>query len=493
METKILGFILLILFANIVAASQPQWKVEHNYQWDNKSTDLYGSTYVSSPLIDKGIAELKIKITKEGDFAFKWTKEGGDKTFIRFYINGEYQEDALQNSYPVKNGDVLEWKFSANELGRWTATVFIPEESTSSPIINKPSIIEIYTGFPLSSDLFNYLGVRCSQGGTSIVDFSEVDTQKPGNYPYSIRCNENNPIQETGIITVLPLEFDAPSSSCVGQPGLDARISEIKGADYYWTLDGGTVASGQGTSRIQWTSGNSSCNLSVRINLAGVEKNLSRHVWVDSNCIYLDYCDNLNGNIRNDSELRLLCQPCGNKISFKGKVEVEGIHNLTISSSSPGQYAKLDGFIELGNSTNINIRGLNIKYNNFTIIADNLTNSNISDNKIDSGFSRCAVKMLDSKNNTCLNNDIQIQNKNNSISIQSGENNTIERCLDQDTIREKIFDNGILKYDITCWIHNIDNNCYTCNLSGTNTRLDLKDYTKQRWMDLHVWRSACIS
>jgi hypothetical protein len=491
--------LLLIIFISI-AESQPQWEErdKYNYQWgDNFSKDLHGSTYVSRPLANSGIAELQIEIITDGDFAFKWMKEGGDNTFLRFYINSERKgecNDAVltqsRRSYPVKNGDILKWLFSANDLGQLTATVFIPTELTSTPTIIKPSIIEIYTGFPLSNDLFIASGVRCSQGGTPIVDFSAVDAQKPGNYTYLVRCNEISAVQETGIIIVSSLKFDAPSSACAGQPGLDARVSEIMGADYYWFLDRGKIDSGQGTSRIKWTSERSSCNLSVRINLAGVKKNLSRNVSVDPNCVYLDYCDNLNKKIKNNSELRLVCASCGNNSSFKGKVAIEGIHNLTISPSSPGQKAALEGYIELGNSTDINIEGLDLRSDSIMINTDNLTNSRITKNKIVTSRG-CAIHMVDSKNNIILDNDIQTPN--NSITISGGENNTIEDCLDKDRIREIInnYNNTTQSIDVTCWVHDINNSCYTCNYTGTDMSIDLTNYTRNKWGDLYNWRPYC--
>jgi len=294
-------FLLTMLLAATsidVAEAQPRWSDVNDWRWNNVFSDTQSYKYVSEPLqIDNGLAELTIKIEEDGDFTFNWMKEGGSETYLRFFINNDEADRCNEavltqsrRSYPVKNGSILRWRFTAKVLGHnQTATVVIPKELGPTHIINKPSIVEIYNGFRLNNSLFIASGVRCSQRCKPIVDFSAVDTQKPGNYTYSIKCNEIGPVQETGIITVLPLDFiDAPSSSCVRQSGLYASVSKIAGANYYWTLNGGEITSGQGNSKIQWTSGNSRCNLSVIVNLSGFEKNLSRNVPVDPTCIYCD-------------------------------------------------------------------------------------------------------------------------------------------------------------------------------------------------------------
>lgn len=489
--------ILPLLILAVSAQSQPLWEDGGNFRWDkvHRMSDSY--EYVSKPLIDNGLAELKIRILTDGDFTFEWMKEGGDETRLRFFINKEEKNQCndasltqLRNSYSVKNGDTLKWLFTASKFGNWTAKVAIrTREQQCEYIINKPLIIKKYAGFPLDNNFFIASGGNCSQGGAPVVNLSAVDTDRPGNYSYSIRCGDSCPI-ETGIITILPLVLDVPSYSCVEQPGLEARVSEIEGANYYWSLSDGEITEGQGTSKIQWRSDNSNCDINVTISLEGIEKYLSRNVPINPNCIYLDHCDDLNGSIGSDMEIRLLCQPCGDRIGSQGKIIIENIHNLTICSYCPSQYATLDGFLEIGNSTDISISGLDIRSTNVIINADNLSNSNIFNNKINPNSRSCAIFLNNSTNNILLNNDIRCNDNNNSIVIFDGKNNTINCSLDHDKILERTFsEDGNLLKDITCWI---DNDCYTCMYSN-ETIVDLKNYTKQNWEDLHDWSPYCSS
>lgn len=493
------AFILLVFLQSVIVISmgepQPQWEDAGNYRWDNVIQVSQGYNYNSRPLLDTGLAELKIRILTDDEFMFWWSKEGGDNTNLRFYINDEEKSQCNEailaksrHSYSVKKRDILRWLFTGKDLGNWTATVLIPiQEHSCNHTINRPKLIKTYIGFPLSHDFFAASGVTCPQGNIPIVNFSLVDIQTPGNYTYLARCDDFCS-DEMGEIVVLPLEFYGPSICCIEQPGIEFSISEIQNANYYWSLSEGAITSGQGTSKIVWTSGSGSCNVSVRIELTGIEKVFSRYVQVNPNCTYLNYCDDLNRNISDNKELRLLCNPCGDRTSYQGKVSIKNVHNCSIKSSCKDQSPRLDGFIEIEDSSDIKIEGLDIVNGTVAINVENMTYSNISNNKIKSDA--VAFYMSDSNHNIFLENEISSHNNYSSLKIKGGINNTIEDCLNQDRIREIVFNGSTQTQDITCLI--LDG-CYTCNYTGTSTCVDLKNYTKHNWRDLHNRRFYCIS
>lgn len=432
----ILSFLIISLFLlTTIADSKPLWKEKSDFRWHNIHSAPQGNIMrVSSPLLDNGLAELKIEILEDGNFSFQWMKEGGDKTYLRFYINNNEESqcsDSVLASYSpvpaVKNGDILRWLFTANDQINATASVVLPQRSEPS---------------------------------------------------------------EQGIIFVQPLELNAPNSFCVNEPGLEAWITELPGANYHWKLSDGELTSGQNTSKIVWTSGNDSCNIKVKISSDGIEKNLSKNITVDRSCIYLNYCDDLNKNIRSNQEIRLLCGQCGDRQAYLGNIIIENIFNLSVISSCSSQYAALKGSIEIGNSSSIFIKGLNIANSDGIINVDNLSDSTISSIALSPSSRGCAIRLHDSENNTLLGNDIHCHNGNISITIVGGENNTIKDCLDRDKIREKIFYNNGSIGDITCWTNNY---CYTCNITGTDKQVDIKRSSRQNWMDLDGWQNFCTS
>jgi len=71
---------------------------------------------------------------------------------------------------------------------------------------------------------------------------------------------------------------------------------------------------GRNTPRILWQAGSgANTTLKVNITLGGNVINCSKEIQVNNSCIYLSHCDDLNRFIKNNTELRLLCDSCNSQ------------------------------------------------------------------------------------------------------------------------------------------------------------------------------------
>jgi len=183
------------------------------------------------------------------------------------------------------------------------------------------------------------------------------------------------PIPESHIRTLV----DYP---CAEQPGLEAQASEINGAEYNWSIIGGKIMDGRNTPRILWQAGSgANTTLKVNITLGGNVINCSKEIQVNNSCIYLSHCDDLNRFIKNNTELRLLCDSCNSQNRYGSDLLIEGIHDFTIKSACSGtRMVGLNRAVKVGNSTRITIEGLDIENSDILISTDNLTNSYIQNN-----------------------------------------------------------------------------------------------------------------
>ncbi|MBN1324340.1 MAG: right-handed parallel beta-helix repeat-containing protein [Methanotrichaceae archaeon] len=190
----------------------------------------------------------------------------------------------------------------------------------------------------------------------------------PGQMVISVTIPRTN-IRCSKTVTVLPnCNITAPKAACALQPNLTAKVKNAgPGASYTWSISGGEPLRGQGTPRIEWKAGRREADtISVDVRANETVNNGTWSVPINQSCVYLTYCDDLQGEIesaKDPMEIILTCEPCGSQSAY-GPIEIEGKDNLTIRSKC---MAKIDGndayaAVTLGNSSNVLLDSLDITH-----------------------------------------------------------------------------------------------------------------------------------
>jgi len=103
-----------------------------------------------------------------------------------------------------------------------------------------------------------------------------------GNYSVTVTsggCSGTSPATTVTVNQPPSVSISAPSAVCANSSGNAASATVVSGASYSWSVSGGTLASGQGTSAITFNAGASgSVNLSVIVNASGCSANASHAV-----------------------------------------------------------------------------------------------------------------------------------------------------------------------------------------------------------------------
>jgi hypothetical protein len=436
-------FIIAAFMLALVANAQPEVEYCRGIVWDNvidserfHDGNIYWDSYKKNIT---GIQDVCIIMHIDRDyknFRFAWRKEINKFSNLYFYINNSLIDrfsgsEWESKSYGVENNSELKWVFNVMATGiggqAWIAF----------PITPQPQI--------------------------------PVQPQLP-------KC-----------------EILAPNSICIMQPDLIAATSEIRGANYNWSITGGgEILSGQGTSQIKWRAGDNTSTINVNFTQGENKSNCSKNILINSSCIYLDYCDDLNQYIRNDTDLYLSCNSCdGGRIGYgdEGKVLIEGKQNLAIRSSCTGARPKLEGSIEVDNSSDIIIEGLQIDNNDgrYAINTDKLNNSYIINNDLISR--NRTIFLYDSYNNIVYNNRITALETNvASIIVDGGLNNSMNNSYNNAyIIIERI-------YPTSSPVNNGSPNCINCSVNSniesfacknsSNRSCDIRNYTQHKWIDL---------
>ncbi|GEM_PF-1084828 len=304
-----------------------------------------------------------------------------------------------------------------------------------------------------------------------------------------IRCNKT--------VEVLPnCNITAPKAACAWQPNLEASVRDAgPGASYSWGVSGGELLRGQGTSLIEWKAGRGEAdNISVEVRANGAVNNGTWRIPINQSCVYLTYCDDLQREIKNNTKLVISCEDCEGNQSYRGRLSIEYIHDLIITSESSDCNVSFDGdgryaTIEIGNSSDIHIFGASL-YNmsGSGIYAENCSSCNISETDISVGHDACGINLVDCGNNNIqkvatigINNSsgIRLWGSNDTEIGDCNIDNAVEIC-NRDSYRTNII-NSIDETDIIRLIINneinycyLETGCHYCTQGGYEMARDME-------------------
>ncbi|MDH7597354.1 MAG: hypothetical protein QHG98_06425 [Methanothrix sp.] len=384
-----------------------------NSYYDN-TKNTYNYT-IDLQEIRRGEVCIKLNVTEDiNDFTFGWWKEDAPFTYMKFYKNNVFQCEFIGTEWQLKNYTVRR----GDEL-KWVFGIM-------STIPKGRAVV----GLPLQS--------RCP-----FLDIIVSD-----------------------------------NTHCVNQTNLRAEISNINDATYQWSVNGNGIVSGQGTPSIIWNAGDNDTNLQVDVLRSnGARCSYRKVIPVNRACVYLNCRDNINGYVKNNTQIYLLPGGC----RYDGDVKIEGVHDLSIKSAVADSKPEIFGRIELGNSSRILISGVTIRTpessgsDHYTkaICTDKLNDSIISDNIIYSsdGF----IFFNDSFRNTVERNIIYSNTINCLIGVQFSQNINISGT-------NRIYNNSNLyrivernRSGINSCIINQSRSCYSC------TAADIRSTTTNVW------------